>query len=361
MIRLPLSMLLVLLPAVLAFSGCGGSDDPAGKTSASVATRSAPVVTAPPVVSSPPAGSQADCPLSQPGSVIGMTLPTSCRLVASDTASSPSIDFWNRSNEALDCDLRNASPDLSGVRWPSPARGGSDGDPHPTALGSPQPSPDSYRQITVVDGDNVDGERCELGFNWTETRDAGRGPGPGPTVFYHEGQRRVTYMSYRLGDGVDPSGTDWRVVMQMKQTEPYDNQHGGGPMLDMEVRDGDWVLVHSGQDLWHTPARRYTWTRFAFDVTYSQDPSVGSVRVYADLNGDGDFADPHEISPTFHVATLLAEEARTSGYTYSDEPSPWKVGQSIPDHLRAGIYENPNYDCPTGCMVDIDNVQVVKP
>jgi hypothetical protein len=349
MIRLPVPIVLVLVAAALAFSGCMGTKTPAGSTSASGTTGNAVV------------GNSTDCPLSQQGSTIGMTLPTSCALVASDTASSPSIDFWNHWNEALDCDLNNASPDLSGVRWPSPVKGGSDGDPHLTALGSPQPSPDSYRQITVMDGDDIDGERCELGFNWTETRDAGRGPGPGPTVFYYEGERRVTYMTLRLGKGVDPSGSGWRVVMQMKQTEPYDNQHGGGPMLDMEVRDGDWVLVHSWHDLWHTPARQYTWTRFAFDVTYSQDPSVGSVKVYADLNGDGDFEDAHEVSPTFHLPTLLAEEARVPGRTYSDEPSPWPVGKSIPDHLRAGIYENPDYHCPTGCTVDIDNVQVVEP
>jgi len=51
--------------------------------------------------------------------------------------------------------------------------------------------------------------------------------------------------------------------------------------------------------------------------------------------------------------TCIAQE---TGGTYSDEPSPWKVGQSIPDHLRAGIYENPDYPCPSGCSVDIDNV-----
>ena len=300
------------------------------------------------------------CPLTQPDSTIGMTLPPSCGIVASDTGSSPSIDFWNRPNEALDCDLHNTSPDRSGVRWPWPLTAGDTGDPHVTALGSAQPSPDSYRQVTVVDGDNVYGERCELGFNWTERRNAGGGPGPGPTVFYHEGDRRVTYMSIRLGRGVDPSGTNWRVVMQMKQTQPYDNQTQS-PVLDLEVRDGDWVVVSSWHDLWTAPARQHTWTRFAFDVTYSQDPKVGRVRVYVDLNGDGDFGDAGEVSPTFHVATLRAEQPRLPGGTYSDVPSPWPVGHSIPDHLRAGIYENPDYPCPSGCSVDIDNVQVVEP
>jgi hypothetical protein len=53
------------------------------------------------------------------------------------------------------------------------------------------------------------------------------------------------------------------------------------------------------------------------------------------------------------MATLRAE---TAGTGYSD----YEVGESIPDHLRAGIYQNPNYSCPSGCSVDVDNVQVVK-
>jgi hypothetical protein len=53
------------------------------------------------------------------------------------------------------------------------------------------------------------------------------------------------------------------------------------------------------------------------------------------------------------TATLEAETA-TSSY------SPYSVGQSIPDHLRTGIYHDPNYNCPTGCSMDVDNVQVVK-
>ena len=35
-------------------------------------------------------------------------------------------------------------------------------------------------------------------------------------------------------------------------------------------------------------------------------------------------------------------------------------GDTIPDHLRAGIYHNPSISCPppSGCSVDVDNVQV---
>jgi hypothetical protein len=38
-------------------------------------------------------------------------------------------------------------------------------------------------------------------------------------------------------------------------------------------------------------------------------------------------------------------------------------GDAIPDHLRLGLYMNPSIACvaPSGCSVDVDNVQVVAP
>lgn len=107
----------------------------------------------------------------------------------------------------------------------------------------------------------------------------------------------------------------------------------------MEVHDRHWMLVNSWRDLWAAPAQKDTWTRSAFDVTYP-------------LN---------EVSPTFHVATLRAEAARVPGGSYSDFPSPSAPGQSIRSYLRAGIYQNPDHSCPSGCSVDVDNFQVVKP
>jgi Polysaccharide lyase len=275
----------------------------------------------------PPDHGDVDCPLSEPGSTIGLTLPSSCTVVGSDTAGNADpIPFWGK----IDCQTASRHQHL-----------GSGGDAHATALGSPQGN-GSFRRLTVRDGDDVYGERCELGENESY----------GHTTLYHEGQRRVTFMSLRLGNGINPLGSDWRTVMQMKQAQTYRNPNTS-PIIEMQVRDGEWILRNSWNDLWSAPAQANAWTRFAFDITYSANPNVGSMRMYVDVNGDGDAADAGEASPEMRMATLRRETAGSGSSHYS-------VGQSIPDHLRAGVYQNPGYGCPSGCSVDVDNVQVVK-
>jgi Polysaccharide lyase len=275
----------------------------------------------------PPEIGNADCPLSEPGSTIGLTLPSSCTVVGSDTAGSADpINFWGK----IDCQTASRHQQIT-----------SGGDSSATALGTSQGNA-AFRRLTVRDGDNVYGERCELGENESY----------GHTTLYHEGQRRVTFMSLRLGSGINPLGSDWRTVMQMKQAQTYRNPDTS-PIIEMQVRDGEWILRNSWNDLWSAPAQAGKWTRFAFDITYSADPNVGSMRMYVDVNGDGDAADAGESSPEMHLATLRVETAGQGSSHY-------EVGQSIPDHLRAGVYQNQAYSCPSGCSVDVDNVQVVK-
>ena len=134
-------------------------------------------------------------------------------------------------------------------------------------------------------------------------------------------------------------------------------------MLELQIRDGRWLLISDWRDLWSTPAQAGVWTRFAFDITYSQDPAKGSIQVQVDLNGDGDHDDDvdgdgevDERSPRFEVDTLRRE-------TEGDVDSGLEPGESIPSHLRMGIYQNPIYECPrsgAGCSVDIDNIQVLR-
>jgi hypothetical protein len=224
------------------------------------------------------------------------------------------------------------------------------GDPHSTALGA-APSDDLARRLTVIDGDDVWGERCELGSNSRKL---------GPTVLYGEGDRAITFASFRLPESYALASTAWQNVMQMKQTQPAANG-GGTPILSLEAKDGMWQLWQSdstgaaetSHPVWTTPASTGGWTRFAFDVTYSQHPHQGAITVYADLNGDGDAADAGETSERLETYTLKTE---TEGGVAGDGIDP---GEAIPSHLRVGPYHNEIIDCPGGCHVDVDNVQVV--
>jgi len=259
-----------------------------------------------------------------------------CTVVFSDSSTNTDpISIWG----SIDCQTSSRVTQLP-----------NGGDTHATSAGTP-PADTVARRTTVLDGDDFWGGRCEVGRNGSHTA---------PNVLYHEGQHRITFMSIRLQSSIPNT---WQDVMQMKQTQPADNG-SGTPALSLYAYWGRWGLMQSNSpgygsdvnELWSAPAKTGAWTRFAFDVHYSQYSSSGSIKVYVDLNGDGDATDPGEQSPTFNTYTLKAETAGTT----SDGLA---AGDSIPSHLRAGIYHNPTIVCPApaGCAVDLDNVQVVNP
>jgi hypothetical protein len=289
-----------------------------------------PLVTSSAPVKQPPSSS---CELSNsPEQAVGMSLP-GCEVIYSDTGaeSSPTKD-WGR----LQC--------VSSTRYSWSPQGG---DTHVTATGAPQ-GDEAYRQVTVDDGDEFWGERCELGEDDWRT---------GPTAVYHEGDHYVTYISERLPSNFPLYTKEWQTVMQMKQTEPG-NGGGEAPQIEMEAREGRWIIVDDWHELWSFPAAQNTWTRFAWNVYYSKNSNEGWMQVSVDLNGDGDFNDPGERSPVFHVATLKTEIAGPIA-----DPGQAAVGEAMTGHLRAGIYHNPEIPCPAatgGCSVQIDNVQIVN-
>ena len=226
----------------------------------------------------------------------------------------------------------------------------SGGDSHVPAAGS-APASLAFRRLSVLDGDQVWGERCELGRNDRRSENS---------LLYEEGQRRITFASLRLTESWPLADSRWQTVLQMKQTNPADGG-GGGPMLELQARAGRWLLVGDWEGLWGAPAEPGTWTRFAFDVTYSSDPDQGAITVFVDLNGDGDAADPGERSPRFNRRTLKAEIA-DSGAGAPDTDG-IALGESIASHLRIGVYHDEQIACspPEGCSVDVDNVQIVAP
>jgi len=291
-----------------------------------------------PLNASPPAETgNPNCPLSQPASDIGYTLPSACTTVASDTSQNPDpIPFYGR----IDCAHASRHQKIS-----------SGGDPAPTATGGSQ-GDSAHRRMTVIDGDDFWGERCELGINEKN----------GPVAFYHEGMRRVTYASFKLNDSFPLQTQKWQGVLQMKQAQSSDNG-GGTPVLSLSAFDGHWSLWHSAPGytdedfkLWQVPASKNLWTRIAIDALYSQHESVGWVKAYIDLNADGDFEDAQEQSPRFQTNTLKYE-------TGTDTSDGIAAGQSIPSHLRVGMYHHQDIPCaaPVGCAVEADNLQVVKP
>jgi hypothetical protein len=311
----------------------GETELPAGETEPPPEEAKAPPEEAEPPAESSESSTDPGCPIegSQATAPIAMSV-LGCGLVASDTSAEANpIPFWG----SIQCaEESRYSHEESG------------GDTHVAANGE---APDSaYRRLTVFDGDDFYGERCELGENDHYS---------GPTVFYHQGQQRITYYSERLPANFPLSTANWQTVMQMKQTQPSDDDCCG-PQLEMEARQNRWVVVDSWNNLWEFPARRNVWTRFAWDVYYSQNPSEGWLQVSADLNDDGDFNDPGERSPILHAATLRTEPEGPNGS--SDGLA---AGDPIPSHLRVGIYHDPEISCaaPVECSVEVDNVQVMEP
>ena len=303
---------------------CGGGRDRV-KADRLDTTRGCEVVLGVPDKPKPPKGSCALDPatLTAPG----------CRAVSSDTGATPdAAALWGQ----VECETASRHQLIP-----------SGGDAHATALGAAQGN-DSFRRLTVVDGDDWAGERCELGRN--ENR-YGENGANGTFALYKEGQHRITFISLRAESSLPTGVPNWQTVLQMKQAQPADGG-GEGPILELQLRSGRYYLESPTGTYWSAPATPGAWTRIALDVTYSQDPAVGAVTMYLDANGDGDVADPGEQGPTTHAATLKPEAQGTTADSLA-------TGTSIPSHLRTGIYHDASINCQSGCSIDVDNVQVV--
>lgn len=266
-----------------------------------------------------------------------------CEVIRRDNHASRPAKSWGR----IDCEARERVRRTRG------------NDPHRGADGR-RTSRSFHHSIRLEDSDDYYGERCELGRN--EQR-YGSGGGDGTFQLYRQAQRRITFFSLRLPSSYPLASDRWQVVMQMKQANPSDlaasgTGYGYSPVLTLEASGGAWRVVNNWDEIWKTPARRHVWTRFAFHVHYSKSPSKGWVKVYADLNGDGDATGAGERSPRIRTQTLKREIDDTGA---GDDTDGIRRGEAIPSHLRFGIYHDPAIGCGSGCRLDVDNVQVVKP
>lgn len=263
-----------------------------------------------------------------------------CRVLRDDTSSAadPEAGLWGNIECASDSRYRYET---------------AGGDPNPVADGTAQGN-GAFRRLTAIDGDDFWGERCELGRNTSRYGDNTGTDTNGTFALYGQGEHRITFFSERYPENFS-SGNLWQTIAQMKQAQPADNA-GRGPVLELQLYNNQLKLQNSWQNAWTTAAPAdEKWIRYALDVVYSPEPAVGSVQVYVDLNGDGDALDEGEQSPRIAMATQIVETAGPNGT--SDGLA---TGDAIPDHLRLGLYHSPSISCPppTGCSVDVDNVQV---
>ena len=119
-----------------------------------------------------------------------------CRVLLDDTSrSADPVPIWG----SIDCESADRQRRIE-----------SGGDPHATATGAAQ-GDDAYRELSVRDGDDFFGERCELGRN--DHRD-------GPTAIYRRGRPPRHLRLLPAAAGYPLENERWQVVMQIKQSRP---------------------------------------------------------------------------------------------------------------------------------------------
>lgn len=225
------------------------------------------------------------------------------------------------------------------------------GDRRRKANGSVQGN-NAFRRLTVQDGDDYFGERTELGRNEYRYGENTGTQTSGTFALYREGERKVTFFSQRYGAGFTSSRDGWQTVMQMKQAQPYaaNGPVDGAPAIEFQIFKNRLRLRGFHTTTWTTRAPpKGRWIRYALDVTYSQDPAKGRIQVFVDSNADGDFLDRGEMSPELTMRTLAYVTSQGSGTI--------PVGESLPGHLRLGIYHHSSVYGTT--VVGVDNVQVL--
>jgi hypothetical protein len=195
------------------------------------------------------------------------------------------------------------------------------------ATGGPDGGP--WRQLTVLDGDDFFGERCELGRN---TRRYGRSSATdhrGTFNLFRNGTRRIIDWYFKLMPGF-PVTKQNSTIFQLKHTCPCDSITPNPevqlmpklPKLYLRVRSNDTNT--SRFDRWSTRVQTGVWYHATFDITFHTTEAVGRVQLTID---DVDGVADARSSPTLSLSTINRDDGRPS-----------------PDHLRMGHYRNTTID-----------------
>jgi hypothetical protein len=170
-------------------------------------------------------------------------------------------------------------------------------------------------KLTVQDGDNSWGERCELGDG---------NPGRNGFPLMESGDDVwITYSVY-LPDNYPINTRNWNVMFQIHQ-----EGDGGCPPIAMHVEEGEWRLFNSSRptyvlntvEKWHAPAQANRWTKFTMHLMNSQSDDTGFVELYSDLGGQG----IEQVMPRTYMHTMTARAD----------------GSGMINHARVGIYRDP--------------------
>src|SRR4051812_1073066 len=111
-------------------------------------------------------------------------------------------------------------------------------------------------QLTVHDGDNSWGERCELGHG---------NPSRSSFPLFKNGDDRWISFSVYLPDNYPTNPRNGNVISQTHR-----GGGGGCPPMALHVEEGQWKLfessrrtyVFSTDEKWHAPAQLNRWTKF---------------------------------------------------------------------------------------------------
>lgn len=224
----------------------------------------------------------------------------------------------------------------------------------PAAAAPADPDPTRIRQSTfhaqgirsyrfeIRAGDDSFGARVELGQAL---------PGGNASRWFREGDDRWIAMQYFFPQSW-PTADTWQNVLQIKPVSPA----GGGPSIGLDA-GRNRLMFYGNSNVWGStagnifdgagtlpggsyPLTRGKWIKVTWHIVFSADPSVGKLEVFGDLaDGRG-------------MRLLVPLESRAT-MKYQD-------GAMDPEHLRVGIYRDPDMTATAHLFVDGTTVATAR-